>query len=292
MKKQSILSPHLVHLFQVADDEDLSILADYVTDSGKGRLTLDADVCKSLNLARQLNNFSAKDRDALSREILAFGGNTLTNALRSIRSKVAYGGLLDKVLPNANRQVGYIELVRDVASKMDVKLPKDVSLIDAETMLLQNVMQRAFERMTPAERDEVLADLGANASGIGVGTSATFLTAAKLGGFRTYQIATIVANGIAKAVLGRGLSFKTVGLLMKSIRIATGPIGWAVTGLWTIADLAAPAYRVTIPAAIQIAYIRQKLLFTLSHRECECGTAVPVEAKFCPSCGTAMKVTA
>ncbi|MDE6045338.1 MAG: hypothetical protein K2F85_07480 [Helicobacter sp.] len=36
-----------------------------------------------------------------------------------------------------------------------------------------------------------------------------------------------------------------------------GPIGWIITALWTALDIAGPAYRVTIPATIQIACMRQ-----------------------------------
>lgn len=39
-----------------------------------------------------------------------------------------------------------------------------------------------------------------------------------------------------------------------------GPIGWVLTALWTIVDIAGPAYRVTVPAVIQIAYIRQRVM--------------------------------
>ena len=36
-----------------------------------------------------------------------------------------------------------------------------------------------------------------------------------------------------------------------------GPVGWALTGAWTLTDVAGPAYRVTIPAVIQIALLRK-----------------------------------
>ncbi|MNH46242.1 hypothetical protein D3C79_1089360 [compost metagenome] len=43
--------------------------------------------------------------------------------------------------------------------------------------------------------------------------------------------------------------------------VLTGPIGWVVTGAWTMVDIASPAYRVTIPAVIQVAALRQKALY-------------------------------
>lgn len=53
-------------------------------------------------------------------------------------------------------------------------------------------------------------------------------------------------------VIGRNL------LLARLIGVATGPIGWALTGTWTAFDLAGPAKRVTVPAVIQIAVLRKK----------------------------------
>ena len=49
--------------------------------------------------------------------------------------------------------------------------------------------------------------------------------------------------------------------LTRLMSILTGPIGWAITGLWTAIDIAGTAYRVTIPAVIQVAALRQKVLY-------------------------------
>jgi hypothetical protein len=80
---------------------------------------------------------------------------------------------------------------------------------------------------------------------------------------------------------------------MRGINIALGPIGWAVTALWTLADLASPAYRVTVPCVVQIAYIRRQLIANAIYGACpECGEAVQKTDKFCASCGAAQEVTA
>ena len=77
-------------------------------------------------------------------------------------------------------------------------------------------------------------------------------------GFVAYQIAVIVANAVAKMLLGRGLALATNAMLTRAVSIFAGPIGWILTGLWTFADLAGPAYRVTIPSVIYVAYMRLK----------------------------------
>lgn len=75
-----------------------------------------------------------------------------------------------------------------------------------------------------------------------------------------YKIALIVANAIAKAILGRGLSLAANAGIVRTISIFAGPIGWLITGLWAAMDIAGPAYRVTIPAVIQVAFLRQVYL--------------------------------
>jgi uncharacterized protein YaaW (UPF0174 family) len=71
----------------------------------------------------------------------------------------------------------------------------------------------------------------------------------------------IVVNAILKALIGRGLSFAGNAALTRTMAVLTGPIGWAITGIWTAIDIASPAYRVTIPAVIQVAALRQKYLY-------------------------------
>ena len=76
----------------------------------------------------------------------------------------------------------------------------------------------------------------------------------------SYQIAMVVANGVAKALLGRGLTIAANAGLTRAIGIMAGPIGWAISALITIPAISGPAYRVTLPAVIQIAAMRQQML--------------------------------
>jgi uncharacterized protein YaaW (UPF0174 family) len=83
----------------------------------------------------------------------------------------------------------------------------------------------------------------------------------RAGGFKSYQLTLIIVNAVLKAIIGRGLSLAGNATLMRTMSILTGPIGWAITGAWTAVDIASPAYRVTIPAVIQVAALRQKHLY-------------------------------
>ena len=70
-----------------------------------------------------------------------------------------------------------------------------------------------------------------------------------------------MVNAVLKALIGRGLSLAGNAALTRTMAILTGPIGWVITGLWTAIDIAGAEYRVTIPAVIQVAALRQKHLY-------------------------------
>ena len=46
---------------------------------------------------------------------------------------------------------------------------------------------------------------------------------------------------------------------MRTASMLVGPIGWVITGLWTAIDVAGTAYRVTIPAVVQVAFLRTQM---------------------------------
>ena len=104
------------------------------------------------------------------------------------------------------------------------------------------------------------------------------------GGFAAYKLAVIVTNAVSKAILGRGLSFAAGHTLTKTIGIFAGPIGWVLTGVWTLVDIAGPAYRVTVPCVLHIAYLRRKASLM---KCCECSSYIEKVAGFCSSCGAA-----
>jgi uncharacterized protein YaaW (UPF0174 family) len=283
--------PHdLMSLLSVSDVDDLNILVDYITDKGAGRLMLDGDTCKRLIACRDKGSYSDFDRMAVANEICGFGGNTIANTYRNVRSKI-FDGFLDKILPEADYVVDYDEVVRDVASHMKVNFNKSDDVLVIEDGLLKKILRDSFEKMTPEERQAVLDELGVtDLSLLGPTATAAMLVAGKMAGFATFKIALIVANAVARSILGKGLSFATNRLITKSIGAVLGPIGWVVTGLWTIADLASPAYRVTVPCVVQIAYMRQKALMNATTVECKsCNVPNPLSSKFCASCGAGLK---
>lgn len=231
----------LSNVLKNADVEDLDVLTDYITDKGEGRLALDGDVCKRLISCKQTGHYTQADRELMEKEIRAFGGNSIANLFR--------GG----------EGIKYGELVSDVGTHLKVNFAKKAPAESIEVAILQKIFTDSVARMSEVERKQVLAELNiGELSGLGPAQLATAIGASRLAGFATYRMAVIVANGISKALLGKGLTLAANAGLTRVIALATGPIGWVITGLWTIADLASPAYRVTVPCVIQVAYMRLK----------------------------------
>ncbi|RDE96070.1 DUF3944 domain-containing protein [Aggregatibacter aphrophilus] len=175
----------------------------------------------------------------IAAEIQCFGGNTFVNMFRG-------GG------------VSYKEILCDVCDKMKVNYNKDSSTKKIEQNLLLKILEDALEKMSPEEIEKLGKELGLEntAKLTSQSLTAIFLAVFRAGGFKSYQLTLIIVNAVLKVLIGRGLPLVGNVILVRIANILTGPIGWVITGLWTAIDIAGPAYRVTIPAVIQIAYLR------------------------------------
>lgn len=261
-----IKDPDLNAVLTEADADDLSILADFITDNGTGRLSLSKEVCMALHKASQERVFSALERAYIAEELQRFGGNSMMNLFR--------GG----------SGVQYREILCDVADHVKAQYSKNDDCNRIETGILVKVLEQSMQKMTEEQRKEVFETFGQRYIGMGPATMATLVTAILATGMGRYQLATIVANGSVLALLGRGLTLGASGTAMRSVGVLAGPLGWAVTAIWTVFDLASPAYRVTVPCVIQIAYMRHKA--TKLNPICnQCHAPLAADAKFCNQCG-------
>ncbi len=175
-------------------------------------------------------------------ELQYFGGNTIVNKIRG-------HGVL------------YKEILCDVCDKFKVNYNKAQNTQLIEQALFMKVLSDSLDKMSEEDLKVVSEELGLNTTNFTVGCVTLALQIAiRQSGFMAYKIALIVANAIAKAILGRGLSLAANAGIVRTISIFAGPIGWLITGLWAAMDIAGPAYRVTIPAVIQVAFLRQVYL--------------------------------
>ena len=180
----------------------------------------------------------------IAAEIQCFGANSFVTIFR--------GG----------KGVLYKEVLTDVCDKLKVNYNKNSSAEKIENNLLMKIIVDALEKMSPEELRKLAQDVGLkNTDGITAeALTGIFQAAFVAGGFMSYQITLIVVNAVLKILIGRGLTVAGNAALTRVMAAFTGPIGWIVTGLWTAVDIAGPAYRVTIPAVIQIAALRKKYI--------------------------------
>lgn len=178
-------------------------------------------------------------------EIQCFGANTFAPVFR--------GG----------KGVLYKEVLTDVCDKLKVNYNKNSSVDQIENNLLMKILTDALEKMSPEELKELAEATGVKNTGTVTAQTmvGVFQAVFRAGGFKSYQLTLIIVNAVLKALIGRGLSLAGNAALTRTMAILTGPIGWVVTGVWTAIDIAGTAYRVTIPAVIQIAVLRQKHLY-------------------------------
>lgn len=224
--------------------EELGDLVYCLTHDRDGSVRLTEELTMN-ELYKQHHPDHEKYWELIAAEIQCFGANTFATILR--------GG----------KGVKYKEVLMDVCDKMKVNYNKDSSVEKIEGNLLMKILTDALEKMSPEELKELAEATGVkNTSGItGEIMVGVFQAVFRAGGFKSYQLTLIVVNAVLKALIGRGLSLAGNAALTRTMAILTGPIGWVITGLWTAIDIAGPAYRVTIPAVIQVAALRQKHLY-------------------------------
>ncbi|MFS2162589.1 hypothetical protein [Variovorax sp. Varisp62] len=258
------LSPApLAEILRGADTGDLDVLVDYITDSGKGRMALDNDVCAQLVRAKSAQAYGPNERMLIESELRQFGGNTVANLMRNMRGLL--GSLTSSASGSSSTQaatVPYDEIVRDVAEHLKVEFDKYASTPEVEDGIMNALLAASFEKMKPDQRELILNDLGIpGAADLAQRSAAAIsagIAAAALSSVMAYHLSRSVAAASVQALLGRGLAIGATSVIARPIAVLAGPIGWAVTGAWALADMASPAYRVTVPCVVQIAYMRKK----------------------------------
>ena len=263
MRNTKIFDADLNPVLEVADNGDLGLLIDVISNKLSEELTTN-DVYK----ANQPNH--TVYADLIAKEIRDFGGNTFANIWR--------GG----------EGPAYREIVQDVADKLKVNYTKGNAVAEIEDRIFEKILEKTLEQMTEEEKYNLAIELGLDKGKMSSGgmVSTSILYAFRAGGFGSYQLTLIIANQIAKLLIGRGLVLATNAALVRFASILTGPIGLALTGIWTMIDLAGPSYKTTIPSVILVATIRKKIN-SLRCSNDACGNIITDRsAKFCACCGT------
>ena len=105
-----------------------------------------------------------------------------------------------------------MEIVQDVANKLKTDWEYGDSVEAIKMKILLTMLGEGFEETSDREREELMEEFeeagvrGADwTKGFPVGAIMAQV-GVRMSGFLAYQIAVIVANGVARAIIGRGLS--------------------------------------------------------------------------------------
>jgi len=236
------------------EDSDLEFLGQMKSDDLSDLvycLTHDKDgsprVTEELTMNEQYKSYYPDHHQywkEIAAEIQCFGANSFVTIFR--------GG----------KGVLYKEVLTDVCDKLKVNYNENSTVEKIENNMLMKIIADSLEKMSPEELRDLADSVGMkNTNGITAEVlMGTFQAAFVAGGFMSYQITLIVVNAVARLLIGRGISVAGNAALTRVMAAFAGPIGWVLTGLWTAIDIAGPAYRVTIPAVIQVAALRKKYL--------------------------------
>lgn len=215
----------LVQLLLNADKGDIDLLIDYVTNTGKFGFSMSDNVKAVLQDAKRQEIPDDETLRLLVRELQHFGGNTFVNLFR-------------------RNGVNYSEIVDDVASHLKMKVPAAASVEEKEALIIDCVFTSSWKKMSDDERRQILLGMGISAS---VSLD-----------IPVWQKAALVANGLAQTTAGKVLPLIAGLGIGRVLGVLTGPVGLAITGLYTAYDISNPAFRVTLPCVVQIAWIRLK----------------------------------
>jgi len=227
---------------QFCDNDDLEMLFKFLTTDKKKELRVTEELTAEARYEKCNGNYK-EIWDLIAGELQLFGADTIASMFR--------GG----------KGVLYKEILKDVCDKLKVNYNNKSDVVKIEQNLLLKIVEDSLDKMDDEAKRKFAEQFNLNVPNLSAATiMAALQIALKAGGFKGYMLATVVANALAKSLLGRGLSLSLNAGFIRGLSILAGPIGIALSILLSLPLFTGPAYRVTIPCVIQVAYMRQKHL--------------------------------
>ena len=220
------------------ENEDLRVLCDILTHDRLGNIRITEQITATDEYNRNYPEDMLFLVPQISNELLKYGSNTLATFWH-------------------NEPDSYETVLRRVCKQMDVRTMEKDSVTKMEHNLLTTLCQDTLDQMSERE-----LRLLANENGIpDKRLTRQALTAALLMAIRTSRavltrIAARVIQYIVEIITVRGVATAGIETATRAVGGALGPIGWIALGAWTVYDITSPAYRVCVPAVLQVAYMR------------------------------------
>jgi uncharacterized protein YaaW (UPF0174 family) len=228
----------LVH----AKKEDLQTLVDYLTKDKDGEKRYAQELLDEKRFIAAKGDL-VKVWDLIAAELQLFGGDAIVNKIRG-------------------KGVPYKEILGDVCDQLRVKIGKSQSVYEIENRILEKLFEKFWNELTPERRKELKSMLGVSSDLEGDALLEQIRQFISKDVVISYRVSLLLANSFAFALLGRGLGMLVNFGLTRYLVVWAAPIGIAIAAIFSVLSISGPAYRVTIPCVIQIAYMRRALAQT------------------------------
>ncbi|GAA0486657.1 DUF3944 domain-containing protein [Tatumella punctata] len=169
-----------------------------------------------------------------------------------------YGANTLMSLARLGQGVVYREILEDVCDKLDVNYNLKSTTETIELSLLMKVLEKSLDQMTP----ENLAAFSRTMQLELTNPTPQLIIMAVQAAIRTsslaaLEIATVMSASVITS-LGGIATWGTVVVASRALSVIAGPVAMVLSSAWMISDITGPAYRVTIPACIIVAWLRQQ----------------------------------
>lgn len=169
-----------------------------------------------------------------------------------------YGANTLMSLARLGQGVVYREILEDVCDKLDVNYNPKSTTETIELSLLMKVLEKSLDQMTP----ENLAAFSRTMQLELTNPTPQLIIMAIQAAIRTsslaaLEIATVMSASVITS-LGGIATWGTVVVASRALSVIAGPVAMVLSSAWMISDITGPAYRVTIPACIIVAWLRQQ----------------------------------
>lgn len=230
---------------EYCSEEDIQQLAKLLIYDEKGNKRLTAQMLSDKSFLA-LNGSPEQWRKSwqlVVGELQHFGGDTIVNFVR-------------------RKGVLYREVLKDTCKRIGVKFDKQSVTWEIENKLVKHFAKKLWDKMSEEERGEALksmnlGDFMSENFDWGAMSSSLLFGGASAGAWYAW------AASAAKAAFAPGI-FSRAALAGASTIVAQRGaavfLGPAVAVALTVPAVSGAAYRVTVPATIQIAYMREKYI--------------------------------
>lgn len=221
---------------QHCSEEQLANFARLLTHNEKGKTRLSSVLMRN-ELFKSMEGHPEQHRrnwQLIAGELQHFGGDSIANKLRR------HGKL-------------YRAILLDVSKRLKLKADKEMSTFEIEQQLLEQFLRNTWKNMDEEHKQEFLHAVDARVNELEELLPLLMkdkLLAKGVSHLLSSQLTRILRTHAAMSVLGHGL-LRGAGL--------GGPVGAALNGVKAVSG---SAYRVTIPAVLQIACLRRMVSAT------------------------------